>query len=207
MPHATPALDKINAVGLDQLCDWFANGRSQTDIARELGINQSHLSHWISADPTRSARVNMCRELGAEAYELQALDILETARQEIRDDPQISAAIVALARERAQTCWRMASVRDPRRYSDKRGDTYNIDARKAVQSVTIIGVPPRGEGGVHRIAATGGSQHVGVLPSSGAVLPSSGSETESAVFPARAEKSVSDMLVSTSKYRRKVVDE
>jgi hypothetical protein len=202
MPVTPVARNKIDAIGIDQITDWISDGKGLRWIADQIGTTAMSVSRWVNADPLRSARVTEAQIVGADAFEHEAVGHLERAEQAIRDDPQIASAIVALARERAQACWRQASVRDPRRYSDKRGDTYNIDARKAVQSVTIIGVPPRGDGGVHRIAATGGSQQVGVLPSN-----LSSSEIENAVFPARAEKSVSDLLVSTSKYRRKVVDE
>jgi hypothetical protein len=136
MPRTTPALDKINAVGLDQLCDWFADGRSQTDIARELGINQSHLSHWIAADPTRSARVNMCRELGAEVYEEQAWAELDI-KAEMYANPQLASSLVQLARERAQSCWRRASVRSPK-YSDKRTSEVNVNVRHDIASIPTI---------------------------------------------------------------------
>jgi hypothetical protein len=196
------ARKKIEAAGIDWCLEQLEAGRSFRNIAVELGVNQMTLHAYLRDNPIRSAQTDAALIAGAESYEQQAMDILrETYEKLDSGEPHPNGgALASVARERAQACWRSASVRDPRRFNASRGgDTY-IDARKAVQSVTIIGVPPRGDGGVHRIAATGGSHEVGVLPSSG-------SEIENAVFPARAEKSVSDLLVSTSKYRRKVVDE
>lgn len=115
----SPAQDKIAAMGLEAIIEELEQGASVSQIAKNLGVGIGRLHEWLHK-PERSARVVSAMQAGAEAYEARAVDILEEARQEIRDDPGISGSIVALARERAQAAWRQASVRDPRRYSDKR---------------------------------------------------------------------------------------
>jgi transcriptional regulator with XRE-family HTH domain len=114
------ARNKIEARGIDWVCQQLEDGRSQRDIAKELGVDTMSLNRYLHDNPLHSARVLFSMEAGAQAFEAEAVRILDDARQEIRDDPGISGSIVALARERAQAAWRQASVRDPRRYSDRR---------------------------------------------------------------------------------------
>ena len=184
------ARTKIDAYGFEWLLEQLEAGRSIRHIALEIGTSAHALYDYLTHDEERSARTRSALEAGAQAYELQAMQILEEAREEIKEHPQISSAIVALARERAQTCWRQASVRD-RRYTASRQGDINIDARtQQVKSLTIIGVPSRG--GVHRPIEAGGSQEVGVLPSTKSEV------IENAVFPARAVEKDKDWLVVTN---------
>jgi hypothetical protein len=101
-------------------------------------------------------------------------------------NPGVAGALVSLAKERAQACWRSASVRDPRRFSDRRtGDTF-IDARKQLQqNITIRSVPTTnnaraGRGGVEGLpppaAVQLGVPTSGVVPTSH-VVPTSGVAT------------------------------
>lgn len=115
----SPAQDKINALGVEAILDELEQGHSIIQIAKRIGVAHSLLHGWLHRSE-RSARTIAAQEAGAESFEMRAVAILEETRQEIRDDPAISTSIVALARERAQAAWRQASVRDPRRYSDKR---------------------------------------------------------------------------------------
>jgi hypothetical protein len=78
------------------------------------------VSRWLRADMVRFARSEEAHLVGADSFEHQAVSILDAAEAAIRADPQIAGAIVGLAKERAQAAWRQASVRDPRRYSDRR---------------------------------------------------------------------------------------
>ena len=124
--YLTPAADKIEQIGLEQIADWIADGKGLRWIGNQIGVTAMTLSRWINADMLRSARIAEAQIVGADAFEYEAISHLERAEQAIRDEPQISSAIVALARERAQAAWRQASVRDPRRYSDKRTSDINV---------------------------------------------------------------------------------
>jgi hypothetical protein len=119
---APPALarQKIDAYGFDWLIEQLEHGRSLRSIATDLGVSHNAVYLYCNADALHSARAEQAMLAGAEAYEQQAVAILDAAQQEIRDEPQIASSIVTLARERAQACWRAASVRNPARYSDKR---------------------------------------------------------------------------------------
>lgn len=136
MPIASPSQDKIvQAGGLEWVCQQLEDGHSQRDIAKGLGISVMVLNDWLHASPLQSVRARAAMEAGAEAHESRAVAILEAARQEIRDDPQIAGSITALARERAQAAWRQASVRSPR-YNDKRSTTLDVTITHAAAALS-----------------------------------------------------------------------
>jgi hypothetical protein len=108
--------------------DRIGKGEPQVTIAEDIGVSLMALNDWLHADDVTFARAQAAMLSGAEAHERRAIAILEEAQAQIRDEPQLASAIVALAKERAQAAWRQASVRDPRRYSERRtiaGDPDN----------------------------------------------------------------------------------
>ena len=126
---APPALarSKIDAYGIDAIIDRLGAGETQTEIALEIGVSTMSLNRAIHDNPVLSARVREAQRLSAERFELLAASILDEAQQAIRDEPGISGAIVALARERAQSAYRRASVLDRDRYGDaKRTIDVNV---------------------------------------------------------------------------------
>jgi transcriptional regulator with XRE-family HTH domain len=127
---APPALarQKIDARGIDWVCEQLEDGRSQRDIAKELGVGTMSLNAWLHDNPVHSARVLASMQAGAEAFEAEAVRILTDTYDKLdTDQPHPHASSLAtLARERAQAAWRQASVRDPRRYSDRRAVDTNI---------------------------------------------------------------------------------
>lgn len=117
----TPNKDRLAKTDFDQVIRWIEEGMSRRAIAKQLGVETMALQHWLHATPLQSARVHAAMEAAAEEFEGKATAILDEAYQLVRNADQANAsALVAAARERAQTCWRQASVRDPRRYSDSR---------------------------------------------------------------------------------------
>ena len=113
---------KLDETGIEQITEMIADGYSTRQIAHQVGVSQFALMDWLRADTIRSARTDQAFLIAAEGFEADALSILDTADREIRDEDNrvISGSLVAIARERAQARWRAASVRDPRRYSDRR---------------------------------------------------------------------------------------
>jgi hypothetical protein len=118
--YTSPATATLDAIGIDQVAEWIADGKGFRWIAQQAGCTAMTVSRWLRADMVRFARSEEAHLVGADSFEHQAVSILDAAEAAIRADPQIAGAIVGLAKERAQAAWRQASVRDPRRYSDRR---------------------------------------------------------------------------------------
>lgn len=133
----TPAVDKIAAKGEQWVLDQIEQGYSLQKIGKMLGISTMSVYNWVhERDAILSARAHKASELAAEAFEQRAIEILDEADRAIRAEPELAAPIVTLARERAQAAWRQASVRDPRRYSDRRVSTdINLRVTHATESL------------------------------------------------------------------------
>jgi hypothetical protein len=133
--YATPARDALEAIGIEQVATWLAQGHGLHRIAAQVGCDPMQVSRWINGDALRSARAEEARVVAAEGFEANAIAVLEEARQEILDRPDISGSIVALARERAQASWRQASVRD-RRYREQRTADVTVTHRHDVRELS-----------------------------------------------------------------------
>ena len=103
------AQDKINAHGLDAVCDDILNGKSLREIARSLGVDIAQLCRW-KAQPQHSARVSDAMAATAELWDQVAVDGIAQARD---------AFELAKAKELAHHYrWRASKIA-PKLYGDK----------------------------------------------------------------------------------------
>ena len=107
MPHV--AQDKINAYGLDAICDDILNGKSLREIARNLGVDIAQLCRW-KAQPQHSARVSDAMAATAEYWDQVAVDGIAQA-----SDPFELAKAKELAHHYR---WRASKIA-PKLYGDK----------------------------------------------------------------------------------------
>jgi hypothetical protein len=117
----------LDTIGLDMILAWLEQGDSIHKIASRLGTSIGAIRHWVARDTVRSARMRDARVAGAEWWEERAIKVLHMARVDAAANPLIASAIVALAREEAQACWRCAAVRDPERYDTRRSEKIAIN--------------------------------------------------------------------------------
>lgn len=110
MAKARPAGDKLDATGIDTVCEKIAEGLSLLDIAREIGVSQASLIAWIYANPERSARARVIRSLMAQHWDEKAERVIVDACDPVE---------VSKARELAHHYrWRASKV-DPKGYGDQ----------------------------------------------------------------------------------------
>lgn len=104
---------KLDAIGIDSVCERIEAGESVGAIADSLGIPKRTMWDWVDADGARSARVRASREKSAEAEDDKAEAVLAglTAAS--------TPAEVARARELASHYRWRASKRNPKTYGDK----------------------------------------------------------------------------------------
>lgn len=102
--------NKVDAFGLDAVCDELASGGSLRGLARKLQVSVGALIEWVERDSERSARVLQARTQSAVVWD-------ELAEEEIRNaaDP----FEITKARELAQHYRWRAKVVAPRYYGDK----------------------------------------------------------------------------------------
>jgi transcriptional regulator with XRE-family HTH domain len=101
------ATAKMEAVGIEQICEWIERGDSQTEIAKRIEVSVGSLSTWLNQDQysERSARA---REKSAESWLDRGFHKLEEALDKSSGiDPSAAKAY-------AQECARRAAIRNPR---------------------------------------------------------------------------------------------
>ena len=108
-PAITPA-DRLDALGIDAICERLQSCETMTSIAVSLGMRISRLQDWIAADAGRSVRVREARAATAAQYDDEALSRIDAAKDPFE---------LARAREAAQHLrWRASKIA-PREYGDK----------------------------------------------------------------------------------------
>lgn len=104
------AVARIEALGIDALCERITAGESQTAVASSLGVGIASLITWIAADFERSARMKEARAAAAGSYADKAEAVLAEATDPFE---------LAKARELASHYRWRASKSNPREYGDK----------------------------------------------------------------------------------------
>ena len=76
------ASDKLDAFGVDAVCEAIGDAKSMTAIAQEIGVSIGSLLTWIEADTERSARVRESRAVMARYWDEKSEKVLEEAPDE-----------------------------------------------------------------------------------------------------------------------------
>ena len=124
--------ERIEAFGIEAVCERLANGVTMTAIAEEIGVTVGKLSQWIASDEEYSARAREARIHAARIWDEKALSVIEQAL-----DPFELQRAKELAHHYR---WR-ASKTAPKEYGDKvtqehtGADGGPIQARIAVEFV------------------------------------------------------------------------
>ena len=114
--NASPAQDKLDAIGLEGICERISGRESLTAIAQTSGVSIGSLLTWIESTPERSARVRETRSAIAKLWDEEAERIIRDAPDEFE---------LKRAKELSHHYrWRAAKVA-PREYGDK----VEVDAR------------------------------------------------------------------------------
>lgn len=102
---------RLDALGIEVICQRIECGESQAEIAASLGMPPSVLNQWLHASDERSARTREAMQASAEGWldrGLAALVLASTSEE------------VHRARAIEQHCARRAAIRNPARYGDRR---------------------------------------------------------------------------------------
>lgn len=104
------ARERLDAFGIDAVCERIGDGSSLTDIAEEVTVSIGSLLTWLKADAERSARAREARRATAQSWD-------EQAEAELRAASDVFE--LAKARELASHFrWRASKIA-PADYGDK----------------------------------------------------------------------------------------
>lgn len=116
------AAQRLEAYGIEAVCERLAAGEGQGEIADSLNVGRGHFSMWIADDAERLARAKSARVASARLWDERAVKAIEA----LDDDSKPGS--VAKARELAQHYRWRAKCYNPRDYGDKvalAGDAEN----------------------------------------------------------------------------------
>ena len=102
--------ERIEAFGIEAVCERLSNGMTMTALAEEIGVTVGKLSQWIASDEEHSARAREARIHAARIWDEKALSVVEQAM-----DPFELQRAKELAHHYR---WR-ASKTAPKEYGDK----------------------------------------------------------------------------------------
>ena len=132
----TVSKDKLDAFGLDALCDAIMDCHAMKHIADSLEVSQGSLVAWIAAEPERSARVREARIRTAILWEELAEDRIASAT-----DPFSLSKAKELAHHYR---WRASKIA-PRDYGDKvQQEITGKDGAPLLTGIEVTYVSPKG---------------------------------------------------------------
>lgn len=135
---------KLDALGIDGMCERLRDGKSYREISEEIGVSKASVANWIAAKPERSARAQEARRISAQEEDERALKVLE----DLPSDP--TSGQVSKAREiAAHRRWR-AKVRDPENYGDRMKVDHGLDVdlpALLAEARSFLGVVPEEQEG------------------------------------------------------------
>lgn len=125
---------KLDAFGVDGVCEAISDGLSLTAISVQVGVAVASLLTWCELEPDRSARVREARRLMARLWDEKAEGVIEAASDEFE---------LKKAKELAHHYrWRAAKIA-PKEYGDKLELASDPLAPVVPAVIQIVGVEPR----------------------------------------------------------------
>ena len=129
------AQEKLDALGIDAICDAIRNGCTMTSIAGSVDVGFASLSTWICKDSEHSARVREARIESARLWDELATDRIANAC-----DPFELSKAKELAHHYR---WRASKIA-PRDYGDKmQQEITGKDGAPLLTGIEITYVSPK----------------------------------------------------------------
>lgn len=129
MSRAAEARIKLDAFGLDEVCDSIGEGKSLTLIAEDAEVSIGSLLSWIEADPERSARVRECRSAMARYWDEKSERCIEDAGDEFE---------LKRAKELSHHYrWRASKIA-PKEYGDKITQEHTGADGAALPAIQVV---------------------------------------------------------------------
>lgn len=126
-PPAT-AQAKLDAYGLDAVCEDIANRKSLTAIAEEQGVSVGAFFAWLEADDERSARVREVRASTARLWDEKAEEEIRAAKDDLG---------LRKAKELAHHYrWRATKIA-PKEYGEK----FEVAAKMSLEQLVGASLP------------------------------------------------------------------
>lgn len=117
------ARDKLDAIGIDEICIRTAECIPQRTIAAQIGVSWATMVLWIDSDPVRSEQYARAREAQADKLAEDILQIADDGANDTYLDPdgnqRTDQDVIARSRLRVDARKWLASKMAPKRYGEK----------------------------------------------------------------------------------------
>jgi hypothetical protein len=123
MSAPATAAAKLDAIGIDDVCEMIASGMSMRRIAERAEVSVGSVANWL-AEPERSARARAARTNAAAHWDEEAERVIQ--------DAESDSVEVQRARELAQHYRWRAKAFAPGAY----GDRVQVDAKVELTDLT-----------------------------------------------------------------------
>lgn len=115
--------DKLNAVGMDKICERTADCVPMRTIAKDIGVDWSTLVAYINATPERIQQYARAREAQADKFAEEILAIADDGTNDTYTDAnglvRTDQEVIGRSRLRVDSRKWLASKMFPKRYGDK----------------------------------------------------------------------------------------
>lgn len=123
----TPAQDKLDAVGIDEICERIANCDTFRAITKDIGVGMGPFCGWLTKHTEQYARAMVLRA------DKMADDILQIADDGLNDSytdengvVRVNQDVIARSKLRVDARKWLASKMAPKKYGDKLDITANV---------------------------------------------------------------------------------
>lgn len=116
---------EINKATMTKICDLLMNGDNMTTVARKIGVARGSIYRWISKLPELKEMVQTARELKADRYMDEIVEISDDTSRDLLADPETgqmrpNAAAVARDKLRIDTRRKLSATINPSEYGEKK---------------------------------------------------------------------------------------
>lgn len=141
-----PAKDKLDAVGMDEICARTADCVPMRTIAADIGVSWATLNTYISATPERIEQYARAREAQADKLAEDILAIADDGMSDVYLDAdgneRTNQEVIARSRLRVDARKWLAGKMAPKKYGDKLDIDAKVDGKLVVEIARFADTSP-----------------------------------------------------------------
>lgn len=141
-----PAKDKLDAVGMDEICARTADCIPMRTIAADIGVSWATLTSYINATPERIEQYARAREAQADKLAEDILAIADDGMSDVYLDAdgneRTNQEVIARSRLRVDARKWLAGKMAPKKYGDKLDIDAKVDGKLVVEIARFADTPP-----------------------------------------------------------------
>lgn len=149
MPKTRAALERLEQIGIEELCEKYSTGKTIRDLAAEYDVGKSVLHRFVSRED-HAEQWDAAKKAAAALYAEECLEIADESSRDLVVDgngnERVNHEVVNRSKLRVETRKWFAGKLDPAGYGEQKGGvTVNIasvhlDVLRALRPAVVEGV-------------------------------------------------------------------